>query len=182
VRCVSLQIVAAWQALGLCHGDIKPGNIVVDESVPDEPRVYLIDVEGAAPLTVARDLSDMWLQRRHAVVSTVSPREQWHAAGTKYGAGTAAAGAADGAGAPTAGPSTPLGVCPTSGGGTPPELTNLRVFTPGYVVPSSSGAVTAELTTDWYSLGCTLSQLHASVSKVRLWSRVVRLCFRLSTR
>ena len=40
----ALQALRSWHRAGLLHGDVKPGNIVVDTS-PKAPVAYLIDVE-----------------------------------------------------------------------------------------------------------------------------------------
>jgi hypothetical protein len=165
--------VAAWQKEGLCHGDIKPGNIAVDMSTPETPAVSIFDIEGSVALQQSRDVTLKWPPTRMRTAPAPAG-----AVGCATGAGAGAcagAGASEGAGAGalnTLGerPSESLGDLTVAPSPLPvgrPE--KVLMFTLAYARRSLAGcgAVLATNTTDWYSLGCTLHWLAATVGKVR---------------
>lgn len=50
-----LQILQAWAAAGLVHGDLKPSNIGITDD--DDDTVYLLDVETVVTLDPGKDFT-----------------------------------------------------------------------------------------------------------------------------
>jgi serine/threonine protein kinase len=177
---VVLQIVAAWQAHGLCHGDIKPENVVVDSSGA-MPIVCLIDIEGVVALPSRRVVWGAWPMHAHTLRRDMMPTLS--AGGSHDGS--------PGSGRPGGGftgsslqlvttetatrtedevPAIPMAKLPSP----------LRVYTDAFVKPSASGVVLALFTTDWYALGVTLARMcdamhTAGADKVRSCSSAANI-------
>jgi serine/threonine protein kinase len=161
------QIVATLQRCGLCHGDLKPQNIVVDDRDVRLPLVSTIDVESMTPLPAKREESDLpWSRsvtelRRvvsaaltvvatggppdHGAIETPVPVSQAPQRSPKGGSPDTSAALAEALESP---------LLKVTG-----QAVSLRVWSARYTVRPETGPVLALNTTDWYAVGCTLSEL-----------------------
>ncbi len=166
--CCLPQAVAAWQAAGLCHGDIKPGNIAVETTTLGRPVVSVLDIEGSVSLLQARDVTLKWPVPvgGAAAAGVTGARARTGDIGAKIAHSLSTSPPSEGTLPPSA------GVISSA----PPKPNEVTVFTRGFARPSAvSGVVLAEATTDWFSLGHTLQWLATKLRRVRAELCVQRL-------